>query len=142
MVRSVLAAASSRGLPAAQPIAILDQAQGLEVVLRRGLEGLIVAERVDEVHDRAVVGTLIFCRQIVAALAGRCARTCQRRAIEPDRSLVAENFQPVDLSGRMAMRGKAGKDRDARAAAGRKLDHRAVFANEAIAGTGEACRGY
>src|SRR5689334_9914927 len=142
MVRSMLPAASSQSLPARQPIAILDQAQGLEVVLRRRLEGLIVAERVDEVRDRAVVGALIFGWKIVAAFAGRRARACQRRAIEPDRALVAENFQPVDLCSRMAVRGKTGKDGNARAAAGRELDHRTVLADEAIAGTGETRRGH
>src|SRR5882724_7099542 len=126
MVRSVLPAASSQGLPARQPIAILDQAQGLEIVLRCRLEGRIVAERVDEMRDRPVIGTLILGGEIVAALAGRCARAGQRWPIEFDGSLVAENLQPVDLRGRMAMGGEACKDCNARTAIGAKLDHRAV----------------
>ena len=40
------------------------------------------------------------------------------------------------------MGGETGKDRNARAIAGRKLDHRAVLADEKIAGTGEPRRGH
>src|ERR1041384_899683 len=140
MVRSMLPAASSRGLPARQPIAILDQAQGLEVVLRRRLEGLIVAERVHEMRERAVVGTLIFGGEIVSALAGRCARAGQRWPVEPDGSVVAQYLQPVDLHGRMPMGGEACKDRNASAVARPKLDYRAVLADEEIAGTGKLRR--
>src|SRR5215212_716051 len=103
----MIPAASSQGLPARQPIAILDQPQGLEIVLRCRLEGLVVAERVDEMGDRPVIGSLLFCGEIVSALAGRCARTCQRWAVQPDRAGVAENLQPVDLHGRMSVRGEA-----------------------------------
>src|ERR1043166_8550032 len=118
MVRSVLPVASSQSFPARQPIAILDQAQGLEIVLRCRLEGRDVAERVDEMRDGAVIGPLIFGGEIVDALAGRGARAGQRWPIEFDGSLVAENLQPVDLHGRMSMRGEACKDRNPRAAAG------------------------
>src|SRR3954469_869720 len=141
MVRSVLPAISSQGLPARQPIAILDQAQGLKIVRRRRLEGRDIAERVDEMRNRPVIGTLIFGSEIVDALAGRGARARQRWPIEFDGSLVAENLQPVDLDSRMAMGGEACKDRDGRAVAGRKLDHRAVFADQEITGTGELRRG-
>src|SRR6266516_7876074 len=137
MVRSMIPVASSQSLPARQPIAILDQAQGLEIVLRRRFEGRIVAERLHKMRDRPVVGTLILGGEIVDALAGRCARACQRWPVELDRALVTENFEPVDLNGRMAMGGEACKYRNARAVAGRKLDHRAVLAGEEITGAGE-----
>src|SRR5215210_5858340 len=106
----MIPAASSQGLPARQPIAILDQPQGLEIVLRCRLEGRDVAERFHEMRDRPVIGALILGGEIVAALAGRCARACQRWAVELDRAPVAENLQPVDLHGGMAVSGEAGKD--------------------------------
>src|ERR1043166_106847 len=97
MVRSVLPVASSQSLPARQPIAILDQAQGLEIVLRCRLEGLIVAERVDEMRDRPVVGILILGGEIIGSLAGRRTRACQQWPVEFDGAPVAQNLQPVDL---------------------------------------------
>src|SRR5436309_6291857 len=124
--------ASSQSLPARQPIAILDQPQGLEIVLRCRLEGRDVAERFHEMRDRAVIGALVLGGEIVVALAGRRARASQRWPVEFDGSLVAQNLQPVDLHGWMAVGGEAGKERDARAVGGRKLDDRAVLADELL----------
>ena len=85
-------------LPAGQSIAILDQPQCFEIVLRRGLERRAVAQRLDEMRNGPVVGALVFDGEIVAALAGICAGCMSASgAVEPDRALVAEHVEPVDL---------------------------------------------
>src|SRR6266849_6742309 len=123
-----MAATSSRSLPAGQPVAVLDQTQGFQIVFRRGFERGAVAQRFYEMRDRPVVGALIFGGEIVTLLRGRGARACQQRPIEPYRSAVAENFEAVDLRGQESMRGEACEDGDRSAALGFHLDHRAVLA--------------
>src|SRR5665647_625202 len=100
------------GLPAGQTVAILDQPQGFEIVLRRGFERGVVAQRLHEMRDRPVVGALILGGEIVTQLRRAGAGTGQERPVEPDRTGLAENVEPVDLHGRISVRGEAGENRD------------------------------
>ena len=112
--RQMIPAASSQRLPARQPIAILDQAQGLEIVLQaRSRTGVLSRSDCHEMRDRPVIGALVLGGEIVVLL---------RRATRPSRSATRPSSRIAPASPRMSsrstcaarksVRGKTGEHRD------------------------------